>query len=294
MRFKTCLLLLATAACGGSDGGTPPKTSTPTTLTIAPVTTAMTSIGDTRTLTATVADQNGATMANAPVSWTTSNQAILTVSPTTGSSTTVTSRGTGNATITATSSAATSQMAFAVTQAFSSLGLTPSTVSVAPGATSQLTAAALDARGTAIAGGAAGTTYQSSNVAAATVDASGLVRGVANGTATITATLVRDGLTRTATSAVTVASVTFPATASVAATTNATFNPAIVDIGVGGTVTWDFATLTHNVTFGNVTGKPANIPNSTSTSVSRTFGTAGSFPYECTLHPGMTGTVNVH
>jgi plastocyanin len=296
MRFTSLLVLLATAACGGgSDGGTPPATSTPTTLSIAPVTTSIASLGDTRTLTAAVTDQNGAAMPNATVSWSTSDQAILTVSPTTGSSTTVTSHGNGNATITASASPATGQVAFTVAQLFSSLGLTPATISIAPGATGQLTAAALDAKGTAITGGATGTTFLSGNTGAATVDASGVVHGVANGTSTVTATLVRNGLTRTATSAITVAAAPiFPGTASVAATPSITFNPAVVDIAAGGTVTWDFGSLTHNVTFDAATGRPANITASTNTSVARTFATAGTFSYQCTIHPGMTGTVNVH
>jgi plastocyanin len=84
-----------------------------------------------------------------------------------------------------------------------------------------------------------------------------------------------------------------PASANVVAgeTTN-TFAPSSVNVARNGTVTWTFGYLQHNVTFSSA-GAPANIPNSTDTQVSRTFATAGTFNYTCTLHPGMNGTVVV-
>jgi plastocyanin len=66
-----------------------------------------------------------------------------------------------------------------------------------------------------------------------------------------------------------------------------------VDIAAGGTVTWTFETR-HNVTFSSVSGRPADIPNTSSGSVSRTFAQAGTFDYHCTIHTGMSGTVVVH
>jgi plastocyanin len=71
------------------------------------------------------------------------------------------------------------------------------------------------------------------------------------------------------------------------------FSPATLNVTVGQTVTWAFGPVDHNVTFNPVTGAPGNIGNTRSASVSRTFTTAGAFPYACTLHAGMTGTVNV-
>ena len=80
--------------------------------------------------------------------------------------------------------------------------------------------------------------------------------------------------------------------ASVAATTESAFTPREVDVGTGGTVTWTFGSLAHNVTFRSA-GAPASIPAATNASVSRTFNTPGTFNYDCTLHAGMTGVVNV-
>jgi plastocyanin len=295
MRSPRCLLLAAVVACGGSDA-TPPRSTTPAALTIAPVSGTMESLGDSRQLTATVRDANGAVLPGAAVSWTTSDQAIVSVSPASGQTTSVTSRGNGTATVTATAAPASSQQTFAVGQRFASLALTPLQLTVAPGADAQLTAVALDARGATIAGAAATATFQTSGASIATVNPSGRVHGVANGAATITASLTRDGVTGTATSAVTVADggQTFPAAATVQATANSIFIPGSVDIAAGGTVTWSFGAVAHTVTFDFVNGVPASIGATSGASVARTFPVVGTFPYECTIHPGMSGTVRVH
>ena len=85
----------------------------------------------------------------------------------------------------------------------------------------------------------------------------------------------------------------FPNTAAVTATTSSTFEPASVDIEEGGTVTWQFESVTHNVRFSSASA-PSDIGNTTNANVSRTFNTAGTFDYSCSLHAGMTGTVVVH
>ena len=70
------------------------------------------------------------------------------------------------------------------------------------------------------------------------------------------------------------------------------FTPQEVNVTVGGTVTWTFGARTHNVVFEmGAAGAPTNVPAMSNGKASRTFNTAGSFPYDCTLHPGMTGTV---
>ena len=85
-----------------------------------------------------------------------------------------------------------------------------------------------------------------------------------------------------------------PSTQSVTATTGQTFNPNSVQLAVGGTVTWVFQSLGHNVTFDAMAGAPADIGGvNTNTSIARTFPTAGTFTYHCTIHPGMTGSVQV-
>lgn len=71
------------------------------------------------------------------------------------------------------------------------------------------------------------------------------------------------------------------------------FSPQEVTIAKGKAVIWSFGARVHNVVFSAAQGAPASISNTSNGSVSRTFDAAGNFSYECTLHSGMTGTVNV-
>lgn len=72
------------------------------------------------------------------------------------------------------------------------------------------------------------------------------------------------------------------------------FEPGTVTIKVGGSVTWAYdATVTHNATFSATAGAPTSVPNGRNASVSRTFGTAGDYDYQCTNHSGMSGLVRV-
>ena len=77
------------------------------------------------------------------------------------------------------------------------------------------------------------------------------------------------------------------------ATAGSVFSPSTVTIAVNNSVTFQFFTTTHNVTFDPVAGVPANIGNSSSTSVVRLFTTVGTFPFQCTIHAGMAGSVVV-
>jgi plastocyanin len=80
-------------------------------------------------------------------------------------------------------------------------------------------------------------------------------------------------------------------TTSVAVSDNQ-FSPASIQVSPGATVTWTWIqnASQHNVTF--TTGTPsANL--SSNATYTRNFPTAGTFTYQCTIHPGMTGTVKV-
>ena len=85
-----------------------------------------------------------------------------------------------------------------------------------------------------------------------------------------------------------------PPSSNVVTATGASFSPVTITIAQGASVTWQIVGNTHNVTFG--TNKPTggDAPNATpGSTVTRTFATAGPYPYECTLYSGMVGTVVV-
>jgi plastocyanin len=85
-----------------------------------------------------------------------------------------------------------------------------------------------------------------------------------------------------------------PLTATVeAGSTTNTFSPSNVAIQKGGTVTWTIGTRRHNVVFFANPNAPQNVEAATSVTASRTFPLSGTYPYNCSLHAGMTGTVVV-
>ncbi len=87
---------------------------------------------------------------------------------------------------------------------------------------------------------------------------------------------------------------TTPGTNQVLATNGNVFNPSSLTVTKGTDVSFTFSAVTHNVTFDVRAGAPANIGNTSNQTVTRNFGTAGSFPYQCTIHSGMTGTIVVN
>jgi plastocyanin len=85
----------------------------------------------------------------------------------------------------------------------------------------------------------------------------------------------------------------FPLAAEVTMPGN-TFSPFLTTIGVGGTVTFRFGSVDHNVIFDPTKlGRPADIQITRNVNVARTFNTRGLFVYDCTVHPGMSGQVDV-
>ena len=279
---------------GGGDGGTPPNpVRHPAAIALSISSTdPMLSFGDSRTLSAVVTDSSAAVINDATVTWSSSAPGVVSVIPSTGLSITATAVSDGPATITATSGTVTATRTTSVQQKFAAVGLSPATVPLTVGGNQQLTAVARDARGNPIVG-ASGFAWSSNNEPVATVTPSGgFVSAVAVGTATITASLTRDAVTAGGTATVNVTTSSFPSSATVA-TSDAAFQPPSVDITAGGSVTWNFGPTAHNVNFSG-SGAPANIGTTSSASVERTFPTAGSFPYLCNLHAGMTATVVVH
>jgi len=75
---------------------------------------------------------------------------------------------------------------------------------------------------------------------------------------------------------------------------NISFSPRSLTISRGTTIRFAFrdGTTTHNVT--STGGRRfKTIPDRASGSAARTFRRSGTYRYECTLHPGMTGRITV-
>ena len=83
--------------------------------------------------------------------------------------------------------------------------------------------------------------------------------------------------------------------ARVDATPSIAFTPANISLTTGGTVTFAFGSVPHNVFFDNdPAGAPAAIDGvNANVAVQRTFPVAGVYNYYCHIHPGMRGTIVV-
>jgi len=73
---------------------------------------------------------------------------------------------------------------------------------------------------------------------------------------------------------------------------NMAFNPSTLNVQVGATVTWvNKDSATHNVVSDSGVFDSGNLANGQS--YNYTFNQAGSFPYHCSIHPSMKGTIVV-
>ena len=193
-----------TAAAGGKSGGATLTVNAGaiSSITITPGSASITA-GATQQLAAIAKDATGNVISGQTITWSTSDATIAAVS----SSGVVTGAHVGQATITAaaggTSGAATVAVAAGTVN---TVAITPSSGSVQTGSTLQLSAKATDVAGNTVTG--ATFTWTSSSTSIATTSSSGLVTGVAAGTANITATSA--GKSKAATISVTAPATTPP------------------------------------------------------------------------------------
>ena len=153
----------------------------PTTVAVTPDTVTLMALGQTAQLAAEVRDQVGRVMEGVPVSWSSADTTVASVDL----AGLVTAAGSGTTTITATAGEASGEAMVSVMQSAGSVVVSPAAGTVELGDTVRLAAEAFDENGHRVEG--AEFRWSSSDVSVARVDGSGLVTGVAEGTATITA-----------------------------------------------------------------------------------------------------------
>ena len=238
-----------TAISEGKTGSAPLTVAakTVTTVAVSP-NPASATVGQTAQLTATAADAQGAAMTGRTFTWASSNTAVATVNATGA----VTAVAAGTASISATADGVTGQTSFTATAVTAaSVSVTPNAATLQVSGTTQLTATAYDGAGNTLP--ARVPSWSSSNPSVATVSSTGRVTAVAQGTATITATI--DG--KSANAAITVSpppqAVVATVTVSLAAQTlnvgqstqaTAVLRDASGNTLTGRTVTWSSAAPT--------------------------------------------------
>ncbi len=209
------------------------------------VATATLSVGNTAQLTATLKNANGAVLTGRTITWASADASIVTV----GTDGTITGIAAGTANVTATSEGQTGTTSVTVNNvAVASVQLDTDSTGINIGATITLTATTRDAGGNVLTGRPI--SWTSRQPATATVDAAGVVTGVAVGTAIIVAT--SEGQSDSATVTVTqvpvvTVDVTPGAVAMVpgdTATLTATPRDAAGNALVGRTIVWTSANAT--------------------------------------------------
>ena len=151
-------------------------------VTVRPDTVRFTALGQSVRLSAEVLDRDGRVLPGVAASWSSGDAAVATVN----SLGLVRAVGAGATAVTAAAGRAAGEAIVIVMQSADSVVVSPSTATVAPGDTLRFTAEAFDENGRAVLG--TEFNWSSGDRSVATVDSSGLVRGVAAGEATITAT----------------------------------------------------------------------------------------------------------
>lgn len=172
------------------------------------------------------------------------------------------------------------------------VSLTRTSVLLKPTETTTITASPKDASGNTLSDHAVTwTVLPATGVANITPNgASVTISGTANGTATVTAT----SDSKSADVHVTVTS-SIPTSADIGVGAQGfAFTPADVDILSGGTVTFTWSGVTHNVTWQTTPASVSNITDRSTGSVPVTLNTTGVYSFHCTIHPGMDGTITVH
>ena len=215
--------------------------------------------GDKLQLTAAVSPDNAT---NKTVTWESSNPSVASVD----SKGMVTGNAAGsNVTITATTEDGNYKASSTITVTNPSaitVSISPSPITVTVGGTQRLTATVSNTSNTAV-------TWSSNKTNIATVDANGLVRGVAAGTAVITATTVDGGKTATCNVTVSNSSISLNTTSlNLAMNNNYTLKATTVPSSNASSVRWSVTSNSSLLNLSNTTGSSTTLtPRGTGTAV---------------------------
>jgi uncharacterized protein YjdB len=268
---------VSNVAAASTQSSAPP-TPVVTAVTVSPAS-ASVAIGATSALQATVKDQNGNVMTGQTVAWSSNNAGTATVN----SSGVVTGVAAGSATIKADDSGVSGTAAITViagpppAPVVTTVTVAPTSASIVAGATTTLQATVKDQNGNVMTGQTV--TWSTNNPAAASVNSSGVVTGVAAGSATITATSSgksgTSSITVTAAPLVVTTVTVAPTSASIVAGATTTLQATVKDqngnVMTGQTVIWSTnnpAAATVNSS-GVVTGVVAGSATITATSAGK-------------------------
>ena len=288
--MRTILLsvsVLLFAACGGGGGSEPTTVASLDVTPTGPELDTLVSFGATAQL-IVVARDAGGSVVSANISYTSTNANVASIN----SSGRITAVNNGTTFVTVSSGSVSVQRTVVVKQKLASIALAPASVVLIPGLTRNLTIQPKDGRGNNMSGLPA-PVFSSDNTAVATIDSEGIVTAEGLGNTIVRVSITTSSGTTTGTLPVQVIA-SFPLVATITLS-SASFSPTEVDVGIGATVTFaNGSATTHNVTFDGVVGAPANIGDHSSGNNARAFPAAGTFPYRCTIHTGMQGTIIVH
>lgn len=249
--------------------------------------------GRTKQYTAVARDSQANIIAGAGIAWSSSAGGVASVGAATGIATAV---GDGTTNIIATSGGVAGQRALTVRRYAETFSHTPPTATITTALGTQLfLGTAEDSVATPLP-----ISWLSRTTSVLTVSPASGAQTTATAAGNGTSYVVMQAGTRSDSSLVTVSGqVTFPMTATVLVGSNFfrsqrnnTQNAAVDTIGVGGNVTWQWQDGTHNVT-------PSGSPTFTGSgdrsngSYVFAFGAVGTYQYQCTIHPVMTGRVVV-
>ncbi|WP_396219030.1 Ig-like domain-containing protein [Gemmatimonas sp.] len=286
------IALLAACDDKSMDVTPPPPAVVVARLELSAATTALT-LQQTVQVSAAARTASGAVVGSAQPAWSSTAPGVATVN----ASGLVTGVAPGSATIRATVGSVSGTLDVTVTSAAGVLAtvvVSAQDLTIQLGQLTQATVSGRDALGGPAALGTRVVTWSSSNPAIATINAAGVVTGVGVGTVNLQASVADGAAPRTGSIPLIVTGIPNAPTTADVFMPGLVFSPTETVVKLGGTVRFVFPPLAHDVIWDpRLAGSPADINVTSSVIVARSFPAVGVFPFKCTLHPGMDGTVIV-